>query len=180
MAKKKTRIVKKKVRKKVIRRQVPVKKTAARKSPAKKKTPARKSASKKKSAGRSKRKPRTPKAPRTREAGDGGVGDGGGGSADVVHIDDMYGDWFIDYASYVILERAVPHIADGLKPGDVAKPFFSQGRGYVIVKLLEREKATGFSGMQERIRTDAAEYEYQLWRRKATRAALKNEELLGR
>jgi len=28
----------------------------------------------------------------------------------------MYQDWFLDYASYVILERAVPHIDDGLKP----------------------------------------------------------------
>ena len=28
----------------------------------------------------------------------------------------MYKDWFLDYASYVILERAVPHINDGLKP----------------------------------------------------------------
>lgn len=28
----------------------------------------------------------------------------------------MYKDWFLDYASYVILERAVPHITDGLKP----------------------------------------------------------------
>ncbi|TCN73249.1 DNA gyrase/topoisomerase IV subunit A [Acetobacteroides hydrogenigenes] len=28
----------------------------------------------------------------------------------------MYKDWFLDYASYVILERAVPHIEDGLKP----------------------------------------------------------------
>ncbi|MCB1227824.1 MAG: DNA gyrase/topoisomerase IV subunit A [Verrucomicrobiales bacterium] len=31
-------------------------------------------------------------------------------------IDDLYGDWFLDYASYVILERAVPHIHDGFKP----------------------------------------------------------------
>ena len=31
-------------------------------------------------------------------------------------VDDLYGDWFLDYASYVILERAVPHIHDGLKP----------------------------------------------------------------
>lgn len=31
-------------------------------------------------------------------------------------VDDLYGDWFLDYASYVILERAVPHINDGLKP----------------------------------------------------------------
>lgn len=28
----------------------------------------------------------------------------------------MYQSWFLDYASYVILERAVPHIDDGLKP----------------------------------------------------------------
>ena len=28
----------------------------------------------------------------------------------------MYKNWFLDYASYVILERAVPHIANGLKP----------------------------------------------------------------
>ena len=28
----------------------------------------------------------------------------------------MYQSWFLDYASYVILERAVPHISDGLKP----------------------------------------------------------------
>jgi len=28
----------------------------------------------------------------------------------------MYKDWFLDYASYVILDRAVPHIDDGLKP----------------------------------------------------------------
>ena len=28
----------------------------------------------------------------------------------------MYQTWFLDYASYVILERAVPHLGDGLKP----------------------------------------------------------------
>lgn len=28
----------------------------------------------------------------------------------------MFKEWFLDYASYVILERAVPHITDGLKP----------------------------------------------------------------
>ncbi|MFT5623356.1 MAG: topoisomerase-4 subunit A [Bacteroidia bacterium] len=32
------------------------------------------------------------------------------------HIDDMFSEWFLDYASYVILERAVPHANDGLKP----------------------------------------------------------------
>ncbi len=31
-------------------------------------------------------------------------------------VDELYGDWFLDYASYVILERAVPHLHDGFKP----------------------------------------------------------------
>lgn len=34
----------------------------------------------------------------------------------VKHLSGMYKNWFLDYASYVILERAVPHIEDGLKP----------------------------------------------------------------
>ena len=34
----------------------------------------------------------------------------------VIHLSGMYKDWFLDYASYVILERAVPNIYDGLKP----------------------------------------------------------------
>jgi topoisomerase IV subunit A len=33
-----------------------------------------------------------------------------------IHIDGLYQDWFLDYASYVILERAVPALEDGLKP----------------------------------------------------------------
>ncbi|MCF8302505.1 MAG: DNA gyrase/topoisomerase IV subunit A [Bacteroidales bacterium] len=33
-----------------------------------------------------------------------------------IHLNEMYEDWFLDYASYVILERAVPNIVDGLKP----------------------------------------------------------------
>ncbi|WPJ96013.1 DNA gyrase/topoisomerase IV subunit A [Coraliomargarita algicola] len=35
---------------------------------------------------------------------------------DTGHVDEMFSDWFLDYASYVILERAVPHANDGLKP----------------------------------------------------------------
>lgn len=39
---------------------------------------------------------------------------------DVIHdidsVDELYQHWFLDYASYVILERAVPRIEDGLKP----------------------------------------------------------------
>ena len=34
----------------------------------------------------------------------------------VIPIKGMYNEWFLDYASYVILERAVPHLHDGLKP----------------------------------------------------------------
>ncbi len=34
----------------------------------------------------------------------------------VIPVSGMYKDWFLDYASYVILERAVPGINDGLKP----------------------------------------------------------------
>jgi topoisomerase-4 subunit A len=39
------------------------------------------------------------------------------GTGDSVHLlSGMYQSWFMDYASYVILERAVPHINDGFKP----------------------------------------------------------------
>lgn len=34
----------------------------------------------------------------------------------VTRLSGMFKDWFLDYASYVILERAVPHLEDGLKP----------------------------------------------------------------
>ena len=42
--------------------------------------------------------------------GEGNTGD------DVQCLTGMYQEWFLDYASYVILERAVPHVNDGLKP----------------------------------------------------------------
>lgn len=37
-------------------------------------------------------------------------------SYDIIPVSGMYENWFLDYASYVILERAVPAIEDGLKP----------------------------------------------------------------
>src|SRR6056297_1985942 len=48
----------------------------------------------------------------------GGNGNAGNGEAmhRITHLSGMYKDWFLDYASYVILERAVPHLNDGLKP----------------------------------------------------------------
>ena len=38
------------------------------------------------------------------------------GEDKIHHLGGMYQNWFLDYASYVILERAVPNIVDGLKP----------------------------------------------------------------
>ena len=53
----------------------------------------------------------------TEGTGGGYVVPGGAIGADSVrHLPGMYQSWFLDYASYVILERAVPHINDGLKP----------------------------------------------------------------
>lgn len=42
--------------------------------------------------------------------------EGSEGLENVIQVSGMYNEWFLDYASYVILERAVPHIHDGLKP----------------------------------------------------------------
>jgi len=39
-----------------------------------------------------------------------------GGEIHSISVDGLYQNWFLDYASYVILERAVPRIEDGLKP----------------------------------------------------------------
>ncbi len=38
------------------------------------------------------------------------------GTHEIIPVSGMYQNWFLDYASYVILERAVPAIEDGLKP----------------------------------------------------------------
>ncbi|HCC63639.1 MAG TPA: DNA gyrase/topoisomerase IV subunit A [Flavobacteriales bacterium] len=48
-------------------------------------------------------------------AGEEGAGDAGEMER-VIPVRGMYNDYFLDYASYVILERAVPHQHDGLKP----------------------------------------------------------------
>ncbi len=40
----------------------------------------------------------------------------GDGNGKIISVSGLYENWFLDYASYVILERAVPHIKDGLKP----------------------------------------------------------------
>ena len=48
------------------------------------------------------------------EVGDNGVP--GGGDDNIVSLSGMYEEWFLDYASYVILDRAIPSIFDGFKP----------------------------------------------------------------
>lgn len=51
------------------------------------------------------------------EAGEAGeMQDENGSIRSIQHLDGMYQKWFLDYASYVILERAVPYVNDGLKP----------------------------------------------------------------
>ncbi len=40
----------------------------------------------------------------------------GGAIESSVPVSGLYQDWFLDYASYVIMERAVPHVLDGFKP----------------------------------------------------------------
>ena len=92
MAKKK--VVKKVIKRKVLKKKVP-------KDGAVKKTKKNAPSSSIKKTKKTQRT--TPKNNNTDKAG-------------VIHIDDMYSSWFIDYASYVILERAVPSLNDGLKP----------------------------------------------------------------
>ncbi len=52
----------------------------------------------------------------------------------------MYQNWFLDYASYVILERAVPHIEDGLKPVQrrvlYAMKTLDNGRRIKVAKIV--------------------------------------------
>jgi topoisomerase-4 subunit A len=45
-----------------------------------------------------------------------GQENGNGRKQEITHLPGMYENWFLEYASYVILERAVPYLYDGLKP----------------------------------------------------------------
>lgn len=97
-------MAKKKVVKKVVKRKVL--KKVPRKKPVQSKT-----RNSKKGTDQETKKKKSKEAPiKKTKAGESNENSG------VIHIDDMYSDWFIDYASYVILERAVPSIHDGLKP----------------------------------------------------------------
>ena len=61
-----------------------------------------------------KKKKDTPKA--KKEAPALPINGNGEAPHDVIALEGLYENWFLDYASYVILERAVPRIEDGLKP----------------------------------------------------------------
>ena len=57
-------------------------------------------------------KPKDPNGENEPDASEENTDDG----AQITQLSGMYEDWFLDYASYVILERAVPALTDGLKP----------------------------------------------------------------
>ena len=57
-------------------------------------------------------------------------------SESITRVTGMYKDWFLDYASYVILERAVPAIEDGFKPVNKSN-FMKRLRHFKI--LVERK-----------------------------------------
>ena len=65
--------------------------------------------------------------------------------------------------------------ANELKEGQFSAPFFSAGRGYVIVRLRKRLRSLGFAAQKAQIRRDAAEYEYRLWQSKAVREAVRGQ-----
>lgn len=60
--------------------------------------------------------PPAPKAIRPIDSGASGGDNGQSGEVHSIALDGLYQNWFLDYASYVILERAVPRIEDGFKP----------------------------------------------------------------
>ena len=54
-------------------------------------------------------------------------------------VSEMYQDWFLDYASYVILERSVPFILDGLKPVQRRILHSLRENLYLSFRLLKHE-----------------------------------------
>jgi hypothetical protein len=67
--------------------------------------------------------------------------------------------------------------AEKLGRNEFSKPFFSEGRGYVIVKLLDRKPAPGYDALKERLRRDAARDRYAIWLKEVTEAARINDGL---
>jgi hypothetical protein len=67
-----------------------------------------------------------------------------------------------------------------LGANEISKPFFSQGRGFVIVRLLDRQPAPDYEAIREAIRGAGARDRYLLWAAERTRAARINDDLLGK
>ena len=67
--------------------------------------------------------------------------------------------------------------ANKLKKNEISRPFFSAGRGYVLVKLLKRKRALSFDAQQREIRRDSAEYDYRLWQGKSVNSAIRSRSL---
>jgi parvulin-like peptidyl-prolyl isomerase len=67
--------------------------------------------------------------------------------------------------------------ASQLTKGAFSQPFFSEGRGYVIVKLLELKPAPEYARIKSEVHGHAARYRYDVWRNERTRAAKINEDL---
>ena len=67
----------------------------------------------------------------------------------------MYQNWFLDYASYVILERAVPHINDGLKPVQRrilhSMKRLDDGRYNKVANIVRRAGTAGTEGPAHRL-----------------------------
>lgn len=64
-----------------------------------------------------------------------------------------------------------------LAKDQISPPFYSDGRGYVIVKLLEKRPRPDYAQIKGDVRSDAARYRYDVWRNERTRAAQVNTDL---
>ncbi len=68
--------------------------------------------------------------------------------------------------------------ADNLKVDEIGPVFYSRRGGFVILKLLERKKGDKFEEIRGRVRIDAGDQAYHLWRAKARQSALKAKTIL--
>ena len=68
--------------------------------------------------------------------------------------------------------------ANLLKEGEVSNPFFSAGRGYVIVRLVERQRSFGFEAQRSKVLRQAAEEAYRIWRHRTLSASIRSKTLL--
>jgi hypothetical protein len=67
--------------------------------------------------------------------------------------------------------------AEKLGRDEFSRPFFSEGRGYVIVKLLDRKAAPTFDEVKEQVRADAARDRCAIWYKAGTETARINEDI---